>query len=296
MSAQHFDFLDYINRRKAPKNGREEKWDFGEYAFAGDLRALRRLDRGRAVRTVVKVTVRFWKAMHKGQLLGSSEKVSRRQFPELFDLVVECAQTLDITFPTVYISQSLSGLNTGTYGTDDEAFLILNAALVDRLDEGELKFVIGHECGHIQNNHVAYHTAARYLSQDTTTIAKQAVVPARVALNGWSRRGEITCDRAGIICCRDEEVALRTIMKLELGSEEYADEGDRQQYLAQLDESEGGLGRFQEYLTNHPSLSKRLKALKIFAQSSYYRQLIGERGGEPLDEVDRAVDKVIQVL
>lgn len=296
MAAQDFDFLEYINRRKAPESGREEKTGFGEYAFAGDLRVLRRLDRARPVRIVVEATVRFWKAVQKSELLGSSVKVSRRQFPELHDLAVECARELDIALPTLYVSQNLSSLNAGTYGTDDEAFIVLNSALIDRFDEDEVKFVIGHECGHIQNNHVVYRTAANFLAQGVISFVKWAAVPARVALNGWSRRGEITCDRAGLLCCRNEDAALRAMMKLALGSKKLFEEIDIEEYLGQLDDIEEGIGRFQEYLSSHPYLPKRVKALRMFADSAYYNEWIGESDGDPLDEVDRSVEKVIQVF
>lgn len=296
MAAQDFDFLDYINRKKAPESGREEKTGFGDYAFAGDLRVLRRLDRARPVRIVVEATVRFWKAIQKNELLGSSVKVSRRQFPHLHDLVVDCARTLDIAMPTVYVTQNISSLNAGTFGTDDEAFIVINSALIDRFDDDELKFVIGHECGHIQNNHVVYHTAANFLAQGVITFVKWAVVPARVALNGWSRRGEITCDRAGMVCCRSEEAALRAMMKLALGSRKLFEEVDLDEYLNQLDGIKEGWGRFSEYFASHPYLPKRVQALKLFGESSYYRELVGESGGRSLDDVDREVEKVLQVL
>lgn len=296
MSAHDFDFLEYINRRKAPESGREEKTGFGEYAFAGDLRVLRRLDRARPVRIAVEATVRFWKAIQKGDLLGQSVKISRRQFPKLHDLVVQCARELDIALPTVYVNKNLASLNAGTYGTDDEAFIVLNSILVDRFEDDELKFVIGHECGHIQNNHVVYRTAANYLAQGVISFVKWAAVPARVALNSWSRRGEITCDRAGLLCCRDEQVALRVMMKMALGSQSLYEEMDLDAYLEQLDDLEDGVGRFQEYFASHPYLPKRVKALKLFAESSYYREFIGEDGGTPLDEVDRQVEKIVQVM
>ncbi len=296
MSAYDFDFLEYINRKKAPESGREEKTGFGEYAFAGDLRVLRRLDRARPVRIVVEASVRFWKAIQKSELLGRSVKVNRRQFPQLHNLVVECARELDIALPTVYVAKNLASLNAGTYGTDDEAFIVLNSALVDRFDDAELKFVIGHECGHIQNNHVVYRTAARFLAQGVISIVKWAAVPARVALNSWSRRGEVTCDRAGLVCCRDDVAALRAMMKLALGSEKLFEELDLEEYLDQLDDLEEGVGRFQEYFASHPYMPKRIRAMKLFIESSYYQELIGESGGRPLDEVDREVEKIIQVM
>lgn len=295
MAAYDFDFLHYINRRKAPESGREEKTGFGEYAFAGDLRVLRRLDRARPVRIVVEASVRFWKAIRKNELLGKSVKVTRRQFPQFHDLVVDCARTLDIAMPTVYVTQQPI-LNAGTYGTDDEAFIVISSALIDAFDEDELKFVIGHECGHIQNNHVVYHTAANFLAQGVIAFVKWAVVPARVALNGWSRRGEITCDRAGLVCCLNEEAGMRAMMKLALGSKKLFEKIQLDEYMEQLEDIKEGWGRFQEYFDSHPYLPKRVKALQLFVESSYYRGLIGESGGRPLDEVDREVEKVIQVM
>ncbi|MBA2664670.1 MAG: M48 family metallopeptidase [Bradymonadaceae bacterium] len=293
--SRDFDFLKYVSRQKAPQSGREEKTGFGDYAFSGDLRVLRKLDSARAVRVSVEATVRFWKAVRKNELLGRSVKVSARQFPQLHELVAQCAKTLDIPMPTVYVAQNLASLNAGTYGTDDESFIVINSALVDRFDEAELKFVIGHECGHIQNNHVVYHTAAQFLTQGVVSFVKWAVVPASVALNAWSRRGEITCDRAGLVCCRDEQVALKAIMKIALGSEKLFEEIDLEEYLSQLDGIKEGMGRFQEYFDAHPYLPKRVHALKLFTGSSYYRHMLGLPGGVALDEVDRAVEKVIQV-
>ena len=46
-----------------------------------------------------------------------------------------------------------------TFGTEDDAYIVLNGMLVDHLNENELMSVIGHECGHIQNNHVVFSTA-----------------------------------------------------------------------------------------------------------------------------------------
>lgn len=293
---REFDFLKYVNDKKAPLSGRDEKTGFGQYAFSGDLRVLRKLDGMGPVRLAVESTVRFWKAFQKNELMGRSVKVSRRQFPKLHDLVAECAQTLSIAMPTVYITQNLASLNAGTYGTDDEAFIVLNSALVDRFDDPELRFVLGHECGHIQNNHVVYHTAAQFLTQGAVSFVRWAAVPASLALNAWSRRGEITCDRAGLLCCRDEDAAIRAIMKLALGSEKLFREVDLDEYLAQLEDLKQGLGRLQEFGASHPYLPKRVHALKLFAQSAYYHNLTGRPGGQPLDEVDRAVEKVLQVF
>ncbi len=294
--AYDFDFQRYVDRKKNPGGGHEERGGFGDYAFSGDLRVLRRLERLAPVRVVVESTVRFWKSFRKNELLGTSVKVSSRQFPHLHSRVVECAEMLDIPTPTVYVTES-PHINAGTYGTNEEAFILVNSALVDKMDDAQVKFVIGHECGHIQNNHVVYHTAARFMAQGIGVYVKWASLPASMALDAWSRRGEVTCDRAGLICCKDEEVALKSIMKLAVGSEKLFDEMDLDEFLAQLEGVQKGVGRFAELFQSHPYLPKRVKAIKLFAQSAYYKNMLGERDvGRPLDEIDREVEEVIQVL
>ena len=222
-------------------------------------------------------------------------KVSSRQFPHLHGQVVECAELLDIPTPTVYVTES-PHINAGTYGTNTESFIVVNSALIDKLDEEEVKFVIGHECGHIQNNHVVYHTAAKFMAQGVGIYLKYASLPASMALDAWSRRGEVTCDRAGLVCARDLDASLRAMMKIALGSHKLFEEMDVDEFLHQLDGVKEGWGRFAELFRSHPYVPKRVQALKLFAESAYYHNLIGEKGGRPLDEIDREVDEVIQVL
>jgi Zn-dependent protease with chaperone function len=294
MSAE-FDFHKYVERKKNPGSSPEARGGFGDYAFSGDLKVLRQLERLAPVRIVVEASVRFWKSFQKNELLGTSIKVSSRQFPHLHKIVLECAETLNIPAPTVYVSQS-PFINAGTYGTNEESFILVNSALVDKLSDEEVRFVIGHECGHIQNNHVVYHTAASFMAQGIGVYVKWASLPASMALNSWSRRGEITCDRAGLVCCKNEKVALMSLMKIAVGSEKLFEEMDIEEYLAQLGEIKEGIGRFQELFARHPYLPKRVQALRLFAGSSYYMALKGERGGRPLDEVDREVEELISVM
>lgn len=290
-----FDFLDYVDKKRGADRERRTSSGFGDYAFSGDIRVLRQIQRATPVRVVAESAVRFWKTMEKSELLGRCVEVTGRQFPELHEIVVECAEELGIAVPNVYVSKD-SDVNAQTFGTETEAFIVLNSGLVDAFEPEAQKFVVGHECGHLQNNHVLYHTAAQFLAQGVISAVRWAVAPARLALNAWSRRGEITCDRAGLLCCGDEEVAADVVLKLAVGSDRLLEELDLEAYLDQLDDLQDGLGRFKEYLEDHPYLPKRVRALQLFAESSYYRTSIGEQGGRPLDEVDREVEELVQVM
>lgn len=293
--AHDFDFQRYVDRKKNPGGGHEERGGFADYAFAGDIRVLRNLRRLAPVRVVAKASVRAFKTFQKNALLGKSVKVSSRQFPHINSLVAECAEILDIPMPTVYVSQS-PFINAGTYGTQDESFILIKSGLIDSLDDDELRFVIGHECGHIQNQHVVYATTAEFMKRGIGVYVKWAVIPASMAIDAWSRRAEVTCDRAGLVCCKDESVALDTIMKLAVGSSKLFDDMDIDEFESQIEGIKEGVGRFAEVFDSHPYLPKRIKALRLFADSNYFRNIKGERGGRSLDEIDRDVEEIIKIV
>jgi len=217
------------------------------------------------------------------------------QFPRVYDLAKQCADTLGIAVPTVYIRNNPT-INAATFGTNDDSFILVHSALVDHFSDEELLSVIGHECGHIHNDHVVYLTAMHYLRTMAISLVRWAVAPAMLALNSWSRRAEITCDRAGLLCSRDLSVSTRALAKLALGSNKLYEKLNLEAFLAQYDEGQQGVGRYTEMAASHPWLPKRVKALHAFSDTQLYREHIGLKGGISMDEVDRQVHDVIKVL
>lgn len=299
MAEVNLDFAAYIRQRKGKEQGR----DFGgaAYAYPGDQRVLHTLSKITPVKLAVEATVRLWQGVAKSQLLGSSVKVTEKQFPELYELVVDCSRRLGIAIPTVYVAPEIGTLNAHTFGTSDEAYIVLNGVLIDHLSHEELRFVIGHECGHIENNHVVYNTALYYLMFSANVFLRWIVQPAVLALQSWARRAEITCDRAGLLCCRKVDIANSALIKLALGSQKLAAEINLEEYLKQLEESQESPGRFLELTQSHPYLPKRVKALEYFAKTHYF---LHQGKADPsvdieamsLDTCDIEVGKLLSVL
>ena len=84
----------------------------------------------------------------------------------------------------------------------NKPIIVLNSALVDLLDEEELRFVIAHELGHAISGHALYQTLLQRLLV-LSGVAELAVIGGvglRVivaALMEWSRKSELSADRAG---------------------------------------------------------------------------------------------------
>jgi len=263
-------FADYVAARKGAAQTRAREG--AAYAYAGDLKVRQALNKIRPVTLAAEATVRFWQTVERSRMLGTSVKVTEKQFPNLHKLAVRCAETLQIAVPTLYVSPNIGSLNAHTFGTTDEAYIVLNAALVDHLSEIELLDVIGHECGHIQNDHAVYLTTLYFLNNMGGMLLQWGARPAVLALKAWARRAEITCDRTGLLCTRDLDASIGCLVKLALGSKKLYTEINLDEYLRQMEESRGP-GRFDELGRSHPYLPKRVAALRLFAQTTYYKSV-----------------------
>ena len=142
MASYDFDFQRYVDKQKSRLGTPTESDEFGDYAFSGDVRVLRKLDRAKPVKVIAEASVRFWKTVQKNELLGQGVKVSHKQFPEVYQAVVDCSHKLGISIPNVYISSGYR-LNAGTYGTDEEAFIVIGSALLQLLDVEEVPSLDG---------------------------------------------------------------------------------------------------------------------------------------------------------
>lgn len=291
--APALDFNAFVTRKKAERAGGAALGEH-DYSFVLDRQSRATVESARPIQLAVASTVRMWKQVWRGQLLGSAVKVSDRQFPRIHGLTRECASELGIPVPQVYIVNNPT-LNAGTFGTEEESFILIHSALVDHYTDEELRTVIGHECGHIHNSHVVYLTALHYLTRMAGVFLWWVVEPAVIALNAWSRRAEITCDRAGMLCSRDLTTSSRALAKLVVGSRKLFEDFNLEAFLEQYEEGKDSLGRHMENFATHPYLPKRILAMRTFAESELYRKAAKlPAGGLSMSEVDDRVRALLQ--
>jgi Zn-dependent protease with chaperone function len=153
--------------------------------------------------------------------LGSAVRVDERQFPQLHYLLNDAARVLDADeIPELYVAAN-PVLNAITIGMA-KPFIVLNSGLVDLLDEEELRFVVGHELGHAISGHAVYQTLLQRLLSLTGVLNSiplgglgiRAIV---AALYEWSRKAELSADRAGLLATQDPSTAARVHMQLASG-------------------------------------------------------------------------------
>jgi hypothetical protein len=117
-------------------------------------------------------------------------------------------------------------------------------------------------------------------------LAARAVL---VALLEWSRKSELSCDRAGLLAIQDSEVVMRTMLKMAGGGED--EETNLQEFIVQAEDYRVGGDMADQVFkilnligATHPFWTLRVSELRAWIESGDYDRIVrGEyqRRGEP---------------
>ena len=169
--------------------------------------------------TVVRKVIAFLGGERGIRLLfqGNAVRCGPQQYARCHQIHVEVCTTFDWPkVPELYVSQT-PVFNAGAYGVDDP-FIVLHSAAVELLDDAELRVLIAHEMGHVVSGHSLYRTIAEILlnvSLGTLPfLAGIALLPIKLAILEWSRKSELSSDRAGLLGSQDVLGSQQLFMKM----------------------------------------------------------------------------------
>lgn len=215
--------------------------------------------------------------------VGSAIRVGPDQYPELDRLRRECAETLDVDpVPPLFVARGAEA-SAMTLGLD-EPFILLTTGLVELLDTDGLRFVIGHEMGHVLSGHAVYRTmllrlVRLQLNVSWMPVGALGLRAVNAALREWFRKAELSCDRAGLLCAQDPQAALRTHIMMAGGLR--PDEVDVPAFLQQateyqsVDDIRDSLLKLRNTeLMSHPLAVVRAAQLQQWAASPEYRDIL----------------------
>lgn len=227
---------------------------------------------------------------------GNAVRVGPVQFPRLWLLHNEVTSTFDWpSVPELYVSQT-PFFNAGAYGIDTP-FIVVHSSAIELLDADELRVLLAHEMGHVMSGHALYHTIAAILAMVSLgalpVLASIAVLPIRLAFLEWSRKSELSADRAGLLGSQDIVAAQRLDMKMAGGGrgKGFDEQLNVEAFMQQAHEYAGstdGLDVIYKLLStlalSHPMHTVRAAELQQWVGTGEYDRILrGEytrRGGE----------------
>jgi len=231
---------------------------------------------------------------------GNAVKVGPTQLPRLWQLHIEVTTTFDWSpVPELYVTQT-PFFNAGAYGID-APFIVVHSAALELLDDDELRVLLAHELGHVMSGHALYRTVAAILALVSLgvlpVLAELVILPIRLAFLEWSRKSELSADRAGLLGGQDIVVAQRMDMKMAGGGrgEGFAGQLNVEAFMQQAHEyaaSGEGLDVVYKVLSTlaltHPMHTVRAAELQRWVASGEYDRILrGEYHRRGSDESAR---------
>jgi Zn-dependent protease with chaperone function len=236
--------------------------------------------------------------------LATAVRTSARQYPELHQIVAECATALDLyPVPELYVQQDPQphAMAVGT----DRPIIVTTTGMLQLVDTDGLRFVIGHEVGHVLSGHALYRTVLTQLVNISASIqwmplgawGLRAIV---LALHEWFRKAELSADRAGLLCTQDPAAALKVhaAMAGALNPDDMDVAGfldQAREYQSSGDVRDSVLKLLQISGQSHPMAALRAAELQQWAAGGEYRAILagdyprrGEDTDAPISEDVRA--------
>ncbi|MGI5184185.1 M48 family metallopeptidase [Dactylosporangium sp. CA-152071] len=158
--------------------------------------------------------------IRNGQL-AEALRLGPHQLPEIYRLLPPICEAFGIEEPELYLA--LGPVNAFTTGATRTS-ITLYSGLLDHLSPDEIEAVIAHECGHILCQHMLFHSMAQFIELTVkvgsaanipiaSTVLSVASHPLRMALSNWSRKSELSADRAAAAYMGSADAITRVMFR-----------------------------------------------------------------------------------
>lgn len=152
-------------------------------------------------------------------------RLSEKQFPEIYNKLPPICARFGIPVPEFYLDMDPIP-NAWTSGTH-RIYITVTRGLIKRFRPDEIDAILAHECGHIVCQHTFYQEIANQIYNLASVSGEEGIVgsaiaavgnlavlgPLRRACLAWSRKSELSADRAASIVC-SQETFIRTMALL----------------------------------------------------------------------------------
>lgn len=208
-------------------------------------------------------------------------RLGPRQFPRIYKLLPPICEAFGIDEPELYLANGPA--NAFTFG-HTRPTITLYSGVIESMQPDEIQAVLAHECGHIVCEHVLLRSMASVIEQaaDLTVVTQLLSMPLQRALLAWSRKSELSADRAAAAFMGSTDEMMRVMLRF-VGVPSFAlsSEYDLDLFAQQAAEAESMLeSKWERVLqwtyarnSTHPLVASRVNELRKWEGSESFRRL-----------------------
>ena len=225
----------------------------------------------------------YWRSSMEGHCL----KVQPELLPDFYNLCQEVKQRLGFNEPVDFYITGDSTVNAFSLAAEDEGephIVNVNSGLFDLMSQEELRFVVGHELGHLINRDTALGRLIQFVFPPNSNVP----VSLQYKIRLHDQLAELVADRYGYLASGDLNVCVTAFFKMASGL-------DLQKMNVSIDALLADNNRRLDYFLNdkgvsrasHPVNPIRVQALNLFANTTSEEEL-----GKGMDELIAILLKV----
>lgn len=196
------------------------------------------------------------------ELLGDAVRITNDLLPEVHDVYQSCLDVLGGNLSgDLFVKQS-NDYNANVFAHGKKFDVLIHSALLKDFTVDELRFVFGHELGHVvfEHNRFPVHEI----------LAKMETVNPELAnlMFRWSRAVEVSADRVGLLCCGQLEATVTALFQTSSGLSGIDVDRVLRSFRKQYDALQGHIKEFNNihsWIRTHPMVPIRFKALELAA-------------------------------
>ena len=220
-------------------------------------------------KTKISSSDAYWRSNMEGHCL----KVQPDLLPDFYALCQEVKQRLIFTEPVDFYITGDASVNAFSLAAEDKGephIVNVNSALFDLMTQDELRFVIGHELGHLINRDTALSRLINFVFPPNSNVP----VSLQYKIRLHAQLAELVADRYGFMATESMDVCVTAFFKMASGLDLakmnvsldalIADNNRRLEYFLK----DKGVSR-----ASHPVNPIRVQALNLFANAASEEEL-----------------------
>lgn len=247
---------------------------------------------GNVVEEIIKMAkIPMSDSYYRSMLEGHSFKVEEGTLSRYFNIFNEIKDALHFTEPVDFYITGDPSVNAFAIASQEEGepnIINVNSSLIQLMTDDELRFVIGHEMGHLINKNATLVKLINFVFPHGATIP----ITLQYKIRLWQQLSELVADRFGYMAMPNLNVCISAFFKMSSGLD--FNKMDMK-VEAFLEDNKKRLDYFRNdkgiNFATHPINPIRVEALNQFSKSVFF-----DEKGSSKEDLEKGMNDLIEIL